>query len=137
MRKRGHPYRKVNGHQPIKPELRKAILEYVQRVRRPVTTVEVAAVLHYSHGHMLHVMRGMALDGQLAYDGPRYRNQANLFVPAIPVSAEDEPKRDCTVCRQTKPLSAFHIGRADCKPCRSRKAGILPPYGLEDAAAAA
>lgn len=69
----------VNGHYPVPPLTRDAILAHMHRTARPVIAAEVAAELHLSVSHVQRAMRYMARDGDIRHENPGCRGNTSIF----------------------------------------------------------
>jgi hypothetical protein len=119
-------YLPYNGHPHVNEHVRDSIVDYLQRMSRPVTSAEVAGALTYSPSYMRNAMRWMTADGMLlrVVGG---NGTVNLYdLPKPPTDGDDSLTKQCAKCHSVYPLSAFQRDRSQksgrhsrCRWCRS------------------
>lgn len=127
----GKGYLLYNGHPHVSEDTAQAVLDYLKRMDRPVTSMEVADSLKYSRVTMRAAMRYMDCDGLIVrlagskgsvnvYDLPR---------PPTPGDEVEAGKKECARCHRVFSLDSFHrdsrqaSGRhSRCRWCRSPRA---------------
>ena len=122
----------VNGHEPVRPQLRADILDLMKRADRPMLASDVADELRYSVGYMRKVMHALAVDGDIRTVGNARagRDPAVYELPDAGV-----PRKRCSSCGLDLPVTAFHRDRqtstgltGKCRSCR----GVLKAYRPRD-----
>jgi hypothetical protein len=127
-----------NGHRHTPDRTARLVLDFMARLGRPTTSIEVAAALNYTPKHAARVMYDMLRDGAPLVRSQKRAERRGYFIWSLADLPDTEPdtrRKVCSKCREDLPWDAFGADRKqpsgirpDCKRCRSRRPELYRPY---------